>query len=474
MSLLDIIGRKNILVIGDVMLDTYFTGEVQRISPEAPVPVFRKVRERSVPGGAANVAVNLVAAGQNVSLLSLIGNDSAGRKLRGQLEKANINCEMLITGKQNTVQKIRFIAENNQQVMRLDEEDTGELESDDYCHLMDLLHKKINHFSVLILSDYLKGLLSPEFTQRILRLAKEHGIRVLADVKDSRAKKYKGAYLLKPNLSELRMMTDLPVETKEEIITAAYRLRDICQCAYVLVTMGSRGMLLAGSESPLLIKADDHEVFDVTGAGDTALAYLAASLANELQLGQAVEIANHAAGLQVTKMGTSAISLYEVNRELSHIFYGTAGKILDQEMASELRESEPEKKIVFTNGCFDILHIGHVRSLEQAAKLGDLLVIGLNSDASVRHLKGENRPINSAKDRAELLASLEYVDYVIIFEEDTPYELIRQIRPDVIVKGKDYKLEEVVGKDIVEAYGGKVVLVDLVEGKSTTGILQKM
>ena len=474
MNLLNRIHKKRILVIGDVMLDTYYTGEVRRISPEAPVPVFRKMAERSVPGGAANVATNLAAANQSVFLLSVTGKDLAGEKLREHLADMSIDCEMLLPLKECTTEKVRFIAENNQQVLRLDNEVTDGV-SDEICaELLELLEARIDEFDIVVLSDYGKGLLTYSFTQGVIQVAKKHGKHTIVDVKGSDGTKYAGAYVVKPNLSELHDMTKMPVKTDEEIITASNALKDICRADYILTTCGGRGMALIGGKKPVFVDADDHEVFDVTGAGDTALAYLAASLANGYSVRKAVEIANHAAGLQVTKVGTSAIGLREVSEAMFEANPDVRGKILDRKSASRLRELAPEKRIVFTNGCFDILHVGHIRYLRQASQLGDMLVVGLNSDASVRRLKDEGRPINSENDRAELLASLEFVDYIVVFEEDTPYELIREIEPDVLVKGGDYAPENVVGKELVEARGGKLVLIDFVEGKSTTGIIHKI
>lgn len=474
MNLLDRIQKKNILVIGDVMLDTYCTGEVRRISPEAPVPVFRKLGGRSSPGGAANVAANLAAANQSVSLLSAIGKDAAGERLKAHLSQLGIDAGMLLPLKACTTEKTRFIAENNQQVLRLDSEVLEEVDGKVCARLLKVLTERIDGADVVVLSDYGKGLLTEEFTQGVIKLAKEHGKRTLADVKGNNAAKYTGAFLVKPNLAELRAMTGLPAGTDEQILAASDALRDACRCEYVLTTCGGRGMVLAGGEEPVFIDADDHEVFDVTGAGDTALAYLAAALANGFSLRGAVEVSNHAAGLQVTKAGTAAIGLREVSEAISRMEENWAGKVLDRRSVSKLRGLSPEKKIVFTNGCFDILHVGHIRCLRQAAALGDMLIVGLNSDESARRLKGEGRPVNTADDRAELLASLAFVDYVVVFDEDTPYELIRQIQPDVLVKGGDYAPEDVAGRDIVEARGGRLVLTDLVEDRSTTGIIRRI
>ena len=474
MNLLNRIHKKRILVVGDVMLDTYYTGEVRRISPEAPVPVFRKLGERSVPGGAANVAANLAAANQSVSVFSVLGEDAAGEQLRAHLSRMGIDTDMLLPVKSCTTEKVRFIAENNQQVMRLDNEVVDGLGDEVLDGLLGSLAKRVDDFDIIILSDYGKGFLTETFTQSVIRLAKEHGKRTLVDVKGNNAAKYAGAFLIKPNLSELRDMTGLPAKTDEQIVSASSMLREICGAQYILTTCGGRGMVLVGGKKPVFVDADDHEVFDVTGAGDTALAYLAAALANGFSVRSAVVVSNHAAGLQVTKAGTTAIGLREVSEAMAEAVENSASKILDRRSASKLRGLTPEKKIVFTNGCFDILHVGHIRYLRQAAALGDMLVVGLTSDASVRRLKGEDRPVNTEADRAELLASLEFVDYIVVFEEDTPYELIKQIQPDVLVKGGDYAPEDVVGRDIVEEHGGKLVLIDFVEGKSTTGIIHRI
>lgn len=473
MNLLDRMQKKNILVIGDVMLDTYCTGEVRRISPEAPVPVFRKLGDRSSPGGAANVAANLAAANQSVSLLSVVGEDAAGAQLKAQLSRLGIDAEMLLPLKACTTEKVRFIAESNQQVMRLDNEVCDAISGETCARLLGVLAERIDGSDVVVLSDYNKGLFTEAFTQGVIKLAKEHGKRTLVDVKGSSAAKYAGAFLVKPNLSELRDMTGLPAKTDEQILAASNALREVCRSEYVLTTCGGRGMVLvAGEKEPVFVDADDHEVFDVTGAGDTALAYLAAALANGFSVREAVEVSNHAAGLQVTKAGTAAIGLREVSEAISREDWGR--KILDRRSAAKLRGAAGGKKIVFTNGCFDILHAGHVRYLRQAATLGDMLIVGLNSDASVKKLKGEGRPINTAADRAELLSALEFVDYIVVFDEETPYELIRRVQPDVLVKGGDYAPEDVVGRDIVEARGGKLVLIDLVEGRSTTGIIHRI
>lgn len=474
MSLLNHICTKNILVIGDVMLDTYYNGDVRRISPEAPVPVFRKKSERSVLGGAANVAANLVAANQNVSMMTIIGKDENGEKLRKAFIEQGINVDLVMTLERNTTVKTRFMATNNQQVLRLDVEDTEDLSHQECNALLSSFKRKLDDFDLILLSDYLKGFLTYEFTQGVLQLAKEKGIPAIIDVKDPKVDKYRDAYLLKPNLKELCELTGEMAVNDEEIIKASEKLRCACNCKYILTTCGARGMVLVGDGEPYFIESVGQEVFDVTGAGDTTIAYLAACMANGVSMRESVDIANYAAGIQVSKVGTSSVYWHEIRERLADQAEGTMHKFLSGQAVDRFRENNKDKKIVFTNGCFDILHIGHVRYLQEAAKLGDILVMGLNSDASVRRLKGPERPVNNEMDRAELLCALGFVDYVVIFEEDTPLELIKKIQPDVLVKGGDYSNEYVVGTNEVEARGGKLILIPFVEGKSTTNIIEKI
>lgn len=468
------IKSKNILVIGDVMLDTYFIGEVKRISPEAPVPVFRKKEERSVLGGAANVVSNLVAANQNVSIMTIVGNDENGIRLKSKLSEQGVDTSLIITLNRNTTEKTRFLASNNQQIMRIDIEDTYPIEGDNCRQLLEIFEQQLDRFDLILLSDYLKGLLTLEFTQGVLQRAKKMAIPVIIDVKDTDIGKYKDAYLLKPNLKELQELTGIKVQNDEEIVAASKKLKEACQAKYVLTTCGARGMVLVGNGEPYFIEAVGKEVFDVTGAGDTTIAYLAACIVNGFEMNDAADLANCAAGISVSKVGTSSVYWKEIKEYLSKVENSMEYKMLRGKAIETFREDNAKKKIVFTNGCFDILHIGHIRYMREAAKLGDVLVVGLNSDESVKRLKGQERPINNQTDRAEMITALGFVDYAVVFDEDTPYELIKKIQPDILVKGGDYTLENVIGKDIVEARGGKVKLLKFVDGKSTTNIIEKM
>ena len=468
------IESKNILVIGDVMLDTYFTGDVKRISPEAPVPVFRKKFERSVLGGAANVAANLIAAGQTVSVMAIVGFDSTWEKIKKLFDEQNINTELILQLERPTTEKTRFLAANNQQVIRLDVEETDPLSENDCKKFINALDQKIDQFDLVLVSDYLKGLLTYDLMQCVIQMAKTHDIPVIIDVKDPNVKKYSGATLLKPNLKELHDLTGLKVDTDDEIIAASEQLRENCSAKYVLTTCGGRGMVLIGDGEPYFVPAFGQEVFDVTGAGDTTVSYLGACIVNGFTMREAVDIANTAAGIQVSKVGTSAVYWREIRQRLVDQMEEASHKLISGRAVETFRKEHRNQKIVFTNGCFDILHVGHVRYLQEAARLGDILIIGLNSDESVRRLKGLDRPINGEFERAEMLGALGFVDYVAIFREDTPLNLIKTLQPDVIVKGGDYKPDEVVGKKEVEERGGQLVIIPFVEGKSTTRIIEKI
>lgn len=471
---LSMIKERRILVVGDVMLDRYFVGDVRRISPEAPVPVFRKKTERSVLGGAANVAANLVAANQQVTMMSIIGDDENGRNLMTLFYEKGVDARLVSKQHRSTTTKTRFLADNNQQILRLDVEDTEPINKDECKTLLDKLREHIGQFDLILISDYLKGLLTQDFCQGVIKLAKENNVPVVIDVKDPKYGKYYGATLLKPNLNELRLLTGSAAKTDEEIIEASEELRKRSNCQYMLTTLGARGMVLLGDGEPYFVKSLAREVYDVSGAGDTTIAYLATCMANEMPIRESIDIANYAAGIQVGKVGTSSVYWQEVRDLISNEDHGISHKILSPEDVDRFRKDNQNKKIVFTNGCFDILHIGHKRYLQEAATLGDMLVVGVNSDDSVRRLKGPSRPVNNEQDRAEMISALGFVDYVVVFGEDTPYELIKKIQPDVLVKGGDYKPEEVVGKDIVEARGGRLELISFVEGKSTTNIINKI
>lgn len=473
---LDNITEKNILVIGDIMLDRYYFGISKRISPEAPVPVLKKTEEKIVLGGAANVAINIKKANQKVSILSVIGDDIEGEILISLLEENNINSSLIVKDKNRcTSIKTRFIGQNNIQMFRFDEEDVEKINENINNKILEILEKNIEKYDMVVISDYNKGLLNVENTPKMIEIANKHNIKTLIDIKEPKYEKYKNAYLIKPNLEELKAITNMPVETEKQIENAARNLLNETNAHYVLATRGKDGMTLISKEESKNIQTRAREVYDVTGAGDTVISYLAVCQSNNINLLDSVQIANYAAGVGLSKMGTYAVTINEVQRYIGRTndVY-SEDKIVTLEELLKILKNRNNKKIVFTNGCFDLFHVGHSRYLKQAASYGDTLIIGVNSDSSVKRLKGKERPIVTEKERMELLASLECVSYVVKFEEDTPYELIKAIKPDIITKGGDYKPEDVVGKDIVEANGGSVIICPFIEGKSTTDIVKKI
>lgn len=472
---------NRVLVIGDAMLDSYHFGDVKRISPEAPVPVFLDMgKKKYSPGGAANVAINISATGVKTDFLAVIGSDDYGCVLKSQLEEKGINTNYLakLDG-YKTISKLRYIGQGNQQILRVDTEDTTPISLNKFEEIFPKLTVFISDYKLIVLSDYLKGLLTDEVTRKIIECANRENVPVLVDVKGTDVEKYKKAMLLKPNRRELAELSGEKTDSLDEAINAAVKLCNDAECRFVLATLGADGMILCDKHG--LIKKTRSmakEVFDVTGAGDTSIAYLASELCKGTSVEDAMIVSNYAAGVQVSKVGTSIVYPDEVYSAMHEDGLNETGAILDyyseNGMAPLFRAKAAGKKIVFTNGCFDILHVGHVSYLKEAKKLGDILVIGVNSDESVKRLKGENRPINSLEDRMTLLSSLDFVDYVVAFNEDTPARLISEVLPDVLVKGGDYKVEEIAGASDVIANGGEVKILNFVEGKSTTNIIHKI
>lgn len=474
--------KIKVLLAGDIMLDIYSFGKASRISPEAPVPVLLKKKEkiRYSLGGAANVAVNLIAVGADVDIMSVTGSDTGRDILLKELSDAGIRADYISSDSGRvTTMKLRYVAQNNQQLLRVDTEDDLDVQWETIADKMQILKKRIMQYDLFILSDYQKGFLTPEITQYLIKIANDNHIPVLVDVKGRHMTKYKGAFLLKPNRSELESLTSMPVESMEEVIKASCYLCRMTESRYVLTTLSMDGLVLVDRREVVLqVKSMAREVFDVTGAGDTFIAYLGVGIAGGSDMIHAVKVANYAAGIQVSKIGTSIVYPDEVLAAMETQVKQNRNKLIYLDARDSLMqikaEQEKEKKIVFTNGCFDILHAGHVAYLKEAAELGDILVVGVNSDDSVKRLKGENRPVNKLEDRLAVLASLECVDYVIPFEEDTPLKLIRAVEPDILVKGGDYQIMDIVGAEEVQARGGFVTTIPFLEGKSTTAMIHKI
>lgn len=457
-----------ILVVGDLMLDHYIWGSCDRISPEAPVQVVKINNETYTLGGAGNVVRNLLSLGANVSVASVLGDDEAGKKIKEKLAELNVKDELILTekGRESSI-KSRIMA-SHQQVVRIDKESVAKINLEDELVLK--VKENLTNFKAVLLSDYGKGVLSEKVCQEIINECVRLNIAVLIDPKGSDYSKYKNATLLTPNKKEASEATNLKIKDRAELEKAIKQLKDELNLTYSIITISEEGIALYDDKLHIFA-AKAKEVFDVTGAGDTVLATLGYMLANGADIKEAIKIANLAAAVVVAKIGSATASFSEIEQLLNSSFGANfEHKLKSVEELEEILSQKDKKKVVFTNGCFDILHAGHVKYLAHARELGDLLVVGLNSDVSVKRLKGEARPINSQDDRACVLSGLGFVDYVVIFDEDTPLNLITKIKPDVLVKGADYKGKEVVGSEIVK----EVRLIDFVEGKSTTGIIKRI
>jgi D-beta-D-heptose 7-phosphate kinase/D-beta-D-heptose 1-phosphate adenosyltransferase len=459
-----------VLVVGDLMLDRYWYGGTSRISPEAPVPVVKVNNSEDRVGGAGNVAINIASLGAGASLVALVGADEAADALAARLESAGIHCEFCISKQSPTITKLRVIS-RSQQLLRLDFED--HFAPADTLDLPAKVESLVPAVGALILSDYAKGALANPGP--LIRLAREAGIPVLVDPKGHEFAKYAGATLLTPNFHEFETVVG-ECHSEQEIIERGLELIAVLNLEALLVTRGEQGMtLIRPGQTELHLPARAREVFDVTGAGDTVISVLGASLAAGQSLEDSVALANIAAGIVVGKLGTATVSGPELRRAIQQEQGSERGVVNEEQLVIDLEVARAHgERIVFTNGCFDILHAGHVGYLEQARKLGDRLVVAVNGDDSVKRLKGEGRPINPVERRMAVLAGLEAVDWVVSFNDDTPEALLRLLKPDILVKGGDYDKQGVVGWEIVESYGGEVKALDFLDNCSTTAIVEKV
>ena len=467
--------RASVLVVGDAMLDRYVYGVVRRISPEAPVPVLAVEREVAMPGGAGNVVRNLTAVGAAVAFVSVVGDDQAGSDLTGLIGgQPGVEPWLLVQGGRHTTTKTRFLA-NGQHMLRADQEVVQPIHSRLADRMVKIAGDAVAATAVLVLSDYGKGVLEAETCRRLIEAAHAAGRPVVVDPKGRDYARYAGADVITPNRAELAEATGMPVDSEEAILAAMRALKAAHGFGAVLVTRSEDGMTLLQGDGVHHFPAEAEEVHDVSGAGDTVVATLAAGLAAGLALPVAARLANIAAGIVVGKVGTAVAREEELLEALTPE-RGALRKVMSRSAAVEQAERWRRRgwRVGFTNGCFDLLHPGHVHLLEQARSWCDRLVVGLNSDASVKRLKGPSRPIQGEAARAAVLASLATVDCVTLFDEDTPIELIRLLRPDVLVKGADYTMSQVVGGDIVLEYGGQVKLAELLPGNSTTATLARI
>jgi D-beta-D-heptose 7-phosphate kinase/D-beta-D-heptose 1-phosphate adenosyltransferase len=470
-------GRRTIIVVGDLMLDRYLWGQVERISPEAPVPVLKLQRESFTAGGAANVARNLAALGLDVRLGGVVGDDPARANLLATLARDGIRTDAVHAAPdRGTTVKTRVIG-NHQQMIRVDEEHTTPVTPAAEAAILAQVAAQIGEVSAIVLSDYAKGVLTGSLCTALIALASEHPVPIVIDPKGRDFKRYAGATVITPNRVELALATGAPSLDSDALFAAATALREQLGLQAVLLTLGEEGMTLIEAGAMHQITAVAREVFDVSGAGDTVAAILAAGLAAGLPPLDSAHLANLAAGVVVGKVGTANITA----NELVAAIHGEgaleqAGKVCDVDAVREqVRAWQSRGEIVvFTNGCFDLLHVGHVTYLEKARRYGHRLVVGLNTDRSVRAIKGPQRPVIPQNDRAHTLAALASVDAVVLFDEETPLELIKALRPDILAKGADYTEEQVVGALEVKAWGGRVVILPLVDAQSTTTILSRL
>ena len=471
-----------VLCVGDIMLDRFLYGRMDRISPEAPVPVLLldPNTKREMPGGAGNVANNILSLGGKAILIGVVGQDKAGETLCTALARhEGLLTAVSRSAERPTICKTRFIAAY-QQVVRVDEESSLPLHTQWVQEICKAIEAHMASVQAVVVSDYGKGVCNAAVLACLAQQAKKHNTPLFVDPKGGDYTRYYGASCITPNLRELAQASqNMPVETEKQIEAAARRVMEQAQVKAMLVTRSEKGMMLVQHSSDVLsVPAHAREVFDVSGAGDTVIATLALAAGAGMSLEEAVPIANAAAGVVVGKLGTATVSLQEVMNELDQERGGgvTAARVLSL-TAAQTQVAHWQAcglKVGFTNGCFDILHAGHVSLLAQARAVCDRLVVALNTDASIRRLKGDGRPVNTLESRATVIAALRYVDAVIAFDEDTPLEVIRALMPDILVKGADYQPEEVVGAEIVQAKGGRLLLAVLQEGHSTTAVIERI
>jgi len=462
----------NILVIGDLMIDHYLWGDCNRISPEAPVQVIDLKEETSSLGGAGNVVNNLKTLGAHVDVLTVVGDCENTTHLKKLLNQIKVRTNFLITEKNRVTSKKTRVISSNQQVVRYDNESIYDISKTSESKLLKTFHKIINEYDVLLLSDYGKGVLTDSLTKKVIQASKKLRIKTLIDPKGKDFSKYSGAHLITPNKREAELATGIKISDNNSLKNAIKKLKQTLNLDISMITLSEEGIAIY-DKGLKIFPATVRSVFDVTGAGDTVLSSLGFALAIKNDINLAAKLSNLAAGVVVGKIGSATASMNEIIEYESSLHKSSSDVHIKDwdEIQSLVNDFKiQKKKIAFTNGCFDIVHSGHIRYLEKSKTFADILIVGINSDKSVSKLKGSSRPINTEKDRAFIIAALECVDYVVIFEEDTPEKLIKFISPDILVKGSDYKKSEVVGNEYVD----DVRLVQLVEGKSTTNIIEKI
>ena len=476
MTLLPDFSNQTIIIVGDVMLDQYFWGDVNRISPEAPVPVVKVYKKTMSLGGAGNVAMNLKGLNCGHRLIGLRGVDDNGAHLTRILDKEGISHSLDTIQTHPTTTKTRILGQG-QQLVRLDEERIMGIDGRAVDALMSLLDSHLDKAAGVIISDYGKGIFKSNAAQHIIRQCRAYNIPVFVDPKGHDWKRYKGATCITPNTAEFKLVATFDEYDESGLEKQAKTVIEKLGLQNILMTRGPRGMSLFTVDRPAVhISTEAQEVYDVSGAGDTVIATLAAAYCSGMDMQKSARLANTAAGVVVGKIGTKPIKTMELKQALSKKPFTDGMQCLDFEQAAAVvkRWQRDGQRVVFTNGCFDILHVGHVKLLQAAAENGDKLVVGLNTDQSVKKLKGKDRPVVPEQERCVLLSNIKGVDLVVLFDEETPLELIRRLMPDVLVKGGDYTPETVVGRDVVEQAGGQVVIVPLLDGVSTTRVIESV
>jgi len=467
-----------ILCIGDIMLDKFIYGSVERISPEAPIPVLLINREKHMLGGAGNVVANIASLGVKASIISAISDDNAGKDIKKQLEDLSVDYVLEKFLDRNTTVKSRFIC-GPQQILRADNEKKSQISKTLEDKIIEQAKKLIPQTNVVILSDYKKGVLTDNLISKIIEISNNHNKTIIIDPKGSDFSKYNGATIITPNRKELEAATNMPTNTDNEIEMAAKKIIKENNIKTIVATRSKDGMTLISEEETLHIASESREVYDVSGAGDTVIASFAAAIASGASFKDSAVIANIAGGIVVGKAGTATVTIDDIKFILekdSIIKRIQNSKLVTRKKAAEQAELLKIKgqKLGFANGCFDLLHPGHISLLRQSKAACDFLVVGLNSDSSIKKLKGSSRPIQTQAMRAEILSALEMVDMIVIFEEESVFETIKAIKPDVLIKGGQYNLEEIVGYDFVISYGGKVVRAEMEDGFSTTETISKI
>ncbi len=474
---LESLGRPRVVIVGDLIMDRYMIGEVSRISPEAPIPVLAVRSNELRLGGAGNVAANLLAMEAEVCVVGVVGDDGLGRAMGEIFVEQGANVDgMVIDAERPTIEKTRMMS-GVQQMLRVDREDNNAIRGEIEDRVLARAEEAIAKADAVVLSDYGKGLLTGNVLAGVIRAARAKGVPVLVDPKGSDYSRYRGATLVTPNRKEAEQAVGRKLPSLDDVSLAAAELARLAELDLVVITLSADGIYFRSAETPARegrAPAAARAVYDVTGAGDTVVSHLALYLAEGWSIEEAVAMANHAAGIVVERLGTHSVHRTELRARLTESLPKT-GKVLDEgSLMAVLEDWRREgKRIVFTNGCFDVLHRGHVNYLRFARDKGDALIIGVNTDASVSRLKGPTRPVNPLDDRLAVLAALEMVDAVVAFEDDTPKAIIETVTPDVLVKGEDYAGQVVVGSEWVESHGGQVVLAPLVPGRSTTKILER-